>query len=229
MNDAGRVHRGRTWSDWAGFLSFVTLSAVLVARSGSIALLLLPTLLHEIGVSATYLFRGRPRATTQGWKPRAVAFGNSFVILVFMTAAAEWRPEWIAQTESLLLRDAGFLAWALGATVGLLPLYHLRRSFSIIPQARELVTSGPYGLARHPIYALYIVQFCGLWLSHLTVPFTLALVGYFALLRLRIGYEEAVLTAAFPEYRAYRERVGAFGPRLPGWARPGAGRLAAQA
>jgi protein-S-isoprenylcysteine O-methyltransferase Ste14 len=229
MSDAERVHHGRTWSDWAGFLSFVTLSAFLLWRSGSMGLLLLPILLHEVGISATFLFRGRPRATTQGWRPRAVAFANTFIILGFMTAAAEWRPEWLAPSGSQFLRDAGFLAWAVGATVGLLPLYHLRHSFSIVPQARELVTSGPYALARHPIYALYIVQFCGLWIGHLTVPFTLAIAGYFALLRMRIGYEEAVLTAAFPEYAAYRARVGAFCPRLPRWTRPGPDRLATPA
>jgi protein-S-isoprenylcysteine O-methyltransferase Ste14 len=40
-----------------------------------------------------------------------------------------------------------------------------------------------------------------------------------ALVRHRVGYEEQVLAQAFPEYAAYRERVGAFGPRLFRFAR----------
>ena len=87
-------------------------------------------------------------------------------------------------------------------------------SFSLEPEARSLVVAGPYRLARHPIYTVYILNNTGIWLRTLSLPFLIVLLAWFALLALRVRYEEAVLSAAFPEYEAYRRRVGAFGPRL---------------
>jgi protein-S-isoprenylcysteine O-methyltransferase Ste14 len=93
-------------------------------------------------------------------------------------------------------------------------VWHLRRSFSVEPEARALVTTGPYRFARHPIYAVYLLVNAGILLGHLTVPFAAVLAVWIGLMVLRIRYEEAVLTNAFPDYRAYRARVGAFGPRF---------------
>jgi protein-S-isoprenylcysteine O-methyltransferase Ste14 len=108
----------------------------------------------------------------------------------------------------------GIAVWLAGALLALWPLWQLRRAFSVEPQARELVTSGPYRFARHPIYAAYVLVNCGLWLRHPTLPFGTVLAIWLALLAVRIRYEERVLEGVFPEYAAYRARVGALGPRL---------------
>jgi protein-S-isoprenylcysteine O-methyltransferase Ste14 len=109
------------------------------------------------------------------------------------------------------LRTAGAILWLAGAVLCLWPLWYLRRSFSLEPEARTLVTSGPYRLARHPIYTVYLLINAGILLRHLTVPFALVLAVWVALLLVRVRYEEGVLASAFPNYPEYRRRVRAFG------------------
>jgi len=183
-------------------------------QSAEFGILMLPTILHELLIAATFIIRPRARGTLPGWRPRLVGYVNSFLILAFLQVASRWFPHWLAPTDSELLRSTGFYLWLVGSVLGLWPLWYLRTSFSLEPEARTLVMRGPYRLARHPIYTIYILSFTGIWLRSPTLPFTLALASWFALLLVRIGYEERVLTAAFPEYEEYRARVAAFGPRL---------------
>src|SRR5229473_1509417 len=92
-------------------------------------------------------------------------------------------------------------------------LAYLRRSFSIIPEARRLVTGGPYSLSRHPVYlgeiatALGVNLATGGWLSALAID-------YFVVCELlRIGWEERVLAHAFPaDYPEYARRVPRYIP-----------------
>src|SRR2546429_111393 len=92
-------------------------------------------------------------------------------------------------------------------------LAYLRRSFSIIPEARRLVTGGPYSLSRHPVYlgeiatALGINIATGGWLSALAIAY------FIACELLRIGWEERILAQAFPaEYPGYARRVPRYLP-----------------
>jgi len=134
--------------------------------------------------------------------------------MVFLELASEYRPEWLAPSHNPLLVNVGAAIWLAGALFALWPLWQLRRAFSVEPQARELVMSGPYRFARHPIYAAYLLVNLGLWLRRPTLPFGTILGIWAVLLLIRIRYEEGVLEAAFPQYAAYRARVGALGPRL---------------
>jgi protein-S-isoprenylcysteine O-methyltransferase Ste14 len=113
--------------------------------------------------------------------------------------------------ESLVL-VADILATA-GLAYSVWGLAYLRRSFSIIPEARRLVTGGPYSLSRHPVYLGEITTAIGVnlatagWLGALAV-------GYFiACELLRIRWEERVLARAFPgDYPAYARRVPRYLP-----------------
>jgi protein-S-isoprenylcysteine O-methyltransferase Ste14 len=77
-----------------------------------------------------------------------------------------------------------------------------------------LVTHGPYRWVRHPFYG---VGFLGLLAASLiTANWFIALTGavVIALLVYRTRTEEAKLIERFgDEYRAYRDRTGAFFPR----------------
>lgn len=202
------------WSDWAGLAAFTGLALVLWRRAPEFGLAVIPAFVAELLVAASFLVRRPAARRAVGWRPRAVAYAHTFLPMVYLELASEYRPEWLAPAHSRLLVEWGIGVWLAGALLALWPLWQLRRAFSVEPQARELVTSGPYRFARHPIYAAYVLVNCGLWLRHPTLPFGTVLAIWLALLVVRIRYEERVLEGVFPEYAAYRARVGALGPRL---------------
>jgi protein-S-isoprenylcysteine O-methyltransferase Ste14 len=201
----------RHWSDWIGTLAFTAIAVGLWRRSPEFGVLILPGLIQELLVAISFLVRGRPRAEAPGWVSRLVAYANSFLVMVFILVAARVEPEWLRPTAQPELRTAGAILWLAGAVLCLWPLWYLRRSFSLEPEARTLVTSGPYRLARHPIYTVYLLINAGILLRHLTVPFAIVLAVWVALLLVRVRYEEGVLASAFPDYPEYRRRVRAFG------------------
>jgi protein-S-isoprenylcysteine O-methyltransferase Ste14 len=206
--------RRHHWSDWVGVVAYTMLAINLWSRSRELGLLMLPSLLHELFIAAAFLTRARARRGSTGWRPRAVGYANSFLFMGFIQIAAIWHPEWVRPNDNLELNLAGVYLWITSSLIGFWPLWYLRRSFSLEPAARSLVIAGPYRLARHPIYALYILNYFGIWLRTLSLPFLVVYVLWFVLLFFRIRYEEGVLSAEFPEYAAYRRRVGALGPKL---------------
>jgi protein-S-isoprenylcysteine O-methyltransferase Ste14 len=201
----------RHWSDWVGAAAFVALGVGLWRQAPEFGLLLLPGLLQELLIAVSFLVRGRARSTAPSLAARAVAYANSFLVMLFILVATRLQPEWLRPTPNAALRSAGAVLWLAGAVLCLWPLWYLRRSFSLEPEARTLVTSGPYRLARHPIYTVYLLINAGILLRHLTLPFALVLAAWVGLLLVRVRYEEGVLAAAFPEYPEYRRRVRAFG------------------
>ena len=174
-------------------------------------MLILPGLIQELLIAVSFLVRGRARSTAPSWASRAVAYVNSFLIMVFILVAGRVQPDWLRPTPNEALRSAGAVLWLAGAILCIWPLWYLRRSFSLEPEARTLVTTGPYRLARHPIYTVYLLINAGILLRHLTAPFAVVVALWVALLLVRVRYEEGVLAAAFPEYPEYRRRVRAFG------------------
>jgi protein-S-isoprenylcysteine O-methyltransferase Ste14 len=201
----------RHWSDWAGTLAFTAIAVGLWRQAPEFGVLILPGLIQELLIAISFLVRGRARALAPGWASRLVAYANSFLVMVFILIAARVQPEWLRPTPQPAVRTAGAILWLAGAVLCLWPLWYLRRSFSLEPEARTLVTSGPYRLARHPIYTVYLLINTGILLRHLTLPLALVLALWVALLLVRVRYEEGVLASTFPEYPEYRRRVRAFG------------------
>jgi protein-S-isoprenylcysteine O-methyltransferase Ste14 len=114
-------------------------------------------------------------------------------------------------------RDGLILVGDILATAGLAysvwGLAYLRRSFSIIPEARRLVTGGPYSLSRHPVYLGEIATAIGVnlagagWLGGLAVAY------FIGCEILRMRWEEGVLSRAFPDdYPPYKRRVPRYFP-----------------
>ncbi len=134
-----------------------------------------------------------------------VAFTGTFSALAGSFLPGAMRREWLVLPADIL------------ATVGLAysmwGLVYLRRSFSIIPEARRLVTGGPYDLSRHPVYLGEIATAAGVNLATAGWPGALA-VAYFVLAEvLRMRWEEGVLSRAFPvEYSTYATRVPRYFP-----------------
>lgn len=201
----------RHWSDWAGTLAFTAIAVWLWRQTPEFGVLILPGLVQELLIAVSFLVRGRARLAAPDLASRVVAYANSFIIMVFIVVAGQVAPDWLRPTPAEEIRSAGAVLWLAGAVLSLWPLWYLRRSFSLEPEARCLVTSGPYRLARHPIYTVYLFINAGILLRHLTLPFALVMTAWVTLLLVRVRYEEGVLAAAFPEYPEYRRRVRAFG------------------
>lgn len=113
------------------------------------------------------------------------------------------------------LNTAGTVLIAIGVAYAIWSLAHLRRSFSIMPEARRLVTGGPYALSRHPLYLGEIVAAAGLILPRLSLASALLLALLVTGQLFRLGWEEEALSAQFPEeYAAYRRRTARYLPGL---------------
>jgi protein-S-isoprenylcysteine O-methyltransferase Ste14/Flp pilus assembly pilin Flp len=92
----------------------------------------------------------------------------------------------------------------------------LGRCFGVLPEARGLVTHGPYRLVRHPLYLGELTAMAGLLLASPS-PRNLAAGAVFAGAQaVRMRLEERALTAEFPEYESYASQT----PRIvPSWRR----------
>jgi protein-S-isoprenylcysteine O-methyltransferase Ste14 len=116
-----------------------------------------------------------------------------------------------------LLQVSAFFSYALivaGSFVMLTSLLVLRRAFSVTPQARHLVTTGPYSIVRHPMYIGGIAVSLGLALL-VDSPQAVGLFIIGGCLQIwRARYEERLLEVSFPQYSQYKKRVGRFIPRL---------------
>lgn len=76
----------------------------------------------------------------------------------------------------------------------------LGRSFSLTPEARGLVTTGPYRLVRHPLYLSESATLAAYVLASGRLTLLLVVVAILAIQVLRSRLEERILSEAFPEY-----------------------------
>jgi protein-S-isoprenylcysteine O-methyltransferase Ste14 len=147
--------------------------------------------------------RTEPIRRTSGVLPRLCGFAGTFLgvgilHLKPLVLPLSWQ----------LIATALVFAGSLGSTI---VLARLGKSFSIMPEARNLVTSGPYAFARHPLYAVEFltllgtaIQFAQPWAAMLALTVIVVQV-------LRTVFEERVLCQTYPEYARYRTRVKRFG------------------
>lgn len=145
------------------------------------------------------LIRSKPVARAEGLAPRitAVLGAGAFFAFTFLE-----RPEPVFGWEALstvLIAASGILTSIVVMGLG--------RSFSTMPEARRLVTTGPYAFVRHPLYAAEGIATIGIFLQFRSAAALALLALQFGLQVRRMMYEEDVLQRAFPEYADYARRT----------------------
>jgi protein-S-isoprenylcysteine O-methyltransferase Ste14 len=114
-------------------------------------------------------------------------------------------------TTAVLAADALTVTACLWQLVAVLAL---GRCFGILPEARGLVTRGPYRLVRHPVYLGELGACAGLVLAAPS-GWNLVCASTFALCQgVRMRLEERALAAEFPRYSDYARTTPRLLPRL---------------
>lgn len=152
------------------------------------------------------IVRLKPIHNADGIEPRISALiGTALSLGIAALPRADISPT--LQAVALILIVIG---WVLSAYV----LLWLGRAFSIMAQARRLVTSGPYGIVRHPLYLCEEIAVIGIALSHLSIEAALIVAVQWLFQLRRMTNEEKVLREAFPEYDVYAKHTPKIIPRL---------------
>jgi protein-S-isoprenylcysteine O-methyltransferase Ste14 len=158
-------------------------------------------------VAATTLTRLPPIRKAAGLEPRIVALLGTFLLTVL---------------AMLPRKEISLMALAISCSfvvVGMLSsfivLRWLGKAFSIMAEARRLVTHGPYRYVRHPLYVCEEIAVIGIFIQVVSPVALIVLIAHAGFQVRRMLNEERVLQAVFPEYENYARRT----PRLipAGW------------
>ena len=131
------------------------------------------------------------------------------VLLVAIAACGLLTPAWSGPARALT-SAVGAVLVALGGLLAVAGVRDLRENLTPLPRPRDtgdLVETGAYRLARHPIYGGLVLASLG-WGLVIAVPAAIALgLGLLAFFDLKSRREEAWLVDRFPGYPAYRGRT----------------------
>ena len=146
-----------------------------------------------------FIIREKPIKKASGIVPRVMAIAGTFLM-----SAITFFPR-VEMTLGRTLFSTTLVAIGMGLSV--YTLLHLGRSFSLMAEARKLVTNGPYSLVRHPLYLCEQIAVLGTLLQFLSPVTMLLFVIHIAIQIQRMGNEEKVLRQAFPDYSEYEART----------------------
>ena len=102
----------------------------------------------------------------------------------------------------------------LGMLLSIFALLALGRNVSIIPQARKLVSHGPYRLVRHPLYLGELICVFGIVVAEITTPKITVFLLFMTAQIYRSLWEEKLLISIFPEYKEYSSKKRRFIPGI---------------
>jgi len=153
-----------------------------------------------------FLVRRPAKSRAEGIVPRVIAVAGTWMVIPVVSMPQTWHAEWYLGFSAIgLTLGSAFVIWS---------LLTLRRNFSIFPEARSLVRSGPYGIVRHPLYATYAWTYLLMLVSRISALAIVVTVVAIGCEVWRAHYEERVLRKAFPDYDEYAAVTPRFIPKL---------------
>jgi protein-S-isoprenylcysteine O-methyltransferase Ste14 len=202
------LYMGLAILGWGGFAAFFSHTALTV-------LVIVGFALAGIGMlSAGNLSAGEREDRGNRWV--LVAFGIIGLLDGWLPAYTDRHELWTIDGEAI--RWVGLVLFAAGGTLRIWPVFVLGRRFSglvAIQPGHTLVTSGVYGLIRHPSYLGLLVSTLGWGLAFRSLAGVVLTVLIMMPLAARIRAEERLLHSQFgAEYEAYRSRTSRLIPGI---------------
>lgn len=197
-----------------GFMGYLQLTKVLsnvagirAGGGGSIASGVVSPALYTMFCAipaVLYLTRPMPRARDGRLVARSAAFTGTLMQLLVGTFIGTGP---LLYALPPMMGSVGVVGSIISFSGALWSLAYLRRSLSIIPEARRLSTGGPYRLVRHPLYFFEIMAALAMLISVPGAISALSFVAFVGMQMIRAGFEEGLLASTFPEYAAYAART----------------------
>jgi protein-S-isoprenylcysteine O-methyltransferase Ste14 len=184
-----------------GGLWFMLLALCVALKIGASLTDPWPSLLSSFCLASFYLLlallimtRSPAKAQADGLLPRIAAFVGTYM---------PWTITFFGKTDQALPNLASTACVLIGMIMMLVTIRHLGRSFSLVPQARSVVQTGPYRWIKHPLYLAEEIAILGVVLQHLSPVTVIVLVLHIGVQVCRILYEEDLLRRNCPEYSSY--------------------------
>ncbi|MGY3034374.1 protein-S-isoprenylcysteine O-methyltransferase Ste14 [Bradyrhizobium sp. USDA 4354] len=184
-----------------GSMWFLLLALCVAVRIGASLHDPWPSLLSSFCLGIFYMLlallivtRAPAKAHADGLLPRIAAFVGSYL---------PWTISFLGKTDDTLPNLASTACVLVGTIMMLVTIRHLGRSFSLVPQARSVVQTGPYRWIKHPLYVAEEIVVLGVVLQYLTPVTVIILVLHIGIQVCRIHYEEDLLRRNCPEYSSY--------------------------
>jgi protein-S-isoprenylcysteine O-methyltransferase Ste14 len=136
-------------------------------------------------------------------KDARVRDGRGWVVVASLTASflllgASFLPAGpLVWSPSTGVTEVGLAITVFGAALALAAFLSLRANFSIVPEARSLVVTGPYRWIRHPMYFAEILMIAGFAVSGLRLTSLLGALSVLGLQIYRIRVEDRLLSTTF--------------------------------
>jgi protein-S-isoprenylcysteine O-methyltransferase Ste14 len=160
-----------------------------------------PSLLSSFCLASFYMLlallimtRSPAKAQADGLMPRVAAFVGTYL---------PWTITFFGQTDQALPNLLSTACVLTGMIMMLVTIRHLGGSFSLVPQARSVVQTGPYRWIKHPLYFSEQIAILGVVLQYLTPVTVIVFVVHIGVQVCRILYEEDLLRRNCPEYSSY--------------------------
>jgi protein-S-isoprenylcysteine O-methyltransferase Ste14 len=160
-----------------------------------------PSLLSSFCLASFYMLlallimtRSPAKAQADGLMPRIAAFVGTYL---------PWTITFFGQTDQALPNLLSTACVLTGMIMMLVTIRHLGGSFSLVPQARSVVQTGPYRWIKHPLYFSEQIAILGVVLQYLTPVTVIVFVLHIGIQVCRILYEEDLLRRNCPEYSSY--------------------------